>query len=52
MHNCTCHRNDSKKEEASQAGSALRAPPAGDVFLAVIAVTGAIVHGQRPLVHG
>ena len=33
------------KEKGSQAGGALRASPAGDVFLAVIAVTGAIVHG-------
>ena len=45
MHNCTCHCNDSKKEKGSQAGGALRVPPVGDVFLAVIAVTGAIVRG-------
>ena len=39
------HCSDSKKEKGSQAGGALRAPPAGDVFLAVIAATGEIAHG-------
>ena len=44
--------NDSEKEKGSQAGGARSAPPAVDVFLAVIAVASAIVHGQRPLVYG
>ena len=51
MRNCICHCNDSKKEKGSQAGGALCAPPARDVFLVVIAVTSAIVHGQRPSVY-
>ena len=39
------HCSDSKKEKGSQAGGALRAPAAGDVFLAVTAVPRVFVPG-------
>ena len=45
MHDCTCHCDDNKKKKESQAGGALRVPPAGDLFLVDIAGTGAIVLG-------
>ncbi len=39
------HCSESKKRKGSQAGGALRTPPAGDVFLAVTAVSRVIGPG-------
>ena len=44
-HNSAHHCSDSKKKKGAQAGSALRAPLAGDVVLALTAVSDGIVPG-------